>query len=572
MSAKSKLELAKFPSDPRLTIQIDDDERIDEGDHDGNDATSSYSDYSEGDNDNDDDDDDDDATEMLKKRRIEKRRREQEHIERTIAAMTKAKKKAPRCVRIGLWFFRYRYQWLALFLMLVALVLVAVYIPQQVSTGGENPDAVHRYADRQGAGFDSRQVPAAKSGNYSSAAVSCAVSKCSTMAKDVLAEGGSAVDAAVIAALCIGVMSPQSSGIGGGGVMLIRQASLNVQAERVSVIDCRETAPARANVSMFEAHPRLSTYGGLAVATPGELHCLRQAWQAYGALPWRRLVAPVAALASNFTVNEALAEAIEDKQIDILADPGLRSVFAPGGKLLRHGDSCHWPTLSATLSSVAEHGVHALYNGTMAAQLARDVQQAGGVLTAQDLAAYRAVEREPLETFFQGFSVLSVPPPFSGSVLAMALNIVEFYNLPLLGHSALASHWLAEAWKFAYDDRLALGDPAFVHNVTEIVALMLDKAHAASLRSRLLPYHTFEPNYYVDAVPLELPQRVHGTNHISVVDADRTAAAFTTTINLHFGSKLMSPSTGIILNNEVCSMSREFERSTLTKRCFFAAQ
>lgn len=247
--------------------------------------------------------------------------------------------------------------------------------------------------------------------------------RCSEVGAAVLREGGSAVDATVAAALCLGVTHPHSSGVGGGAFMVIHLA--NGTSE---VIEFREEAPSAASRDMFVATtPRKSSLlGGLAVAVPTELHGMRVAWERHGKLPWSRLVLPAANLADGFAVGKDLAMAIAAEAAHLATFPAAAAVFLkPDGKApLLEGDVCRNAQLAKTLRRVAEEGPVILREGALAASLAGDIRDAGGIVTAADLAQYRPRIVAPLRASAMGFTLLGMPPPSSGG--AAVAQVLEF--------------------------------------------------------------------------------------------------------------------------------------------------
>ncbi|ELR25365.1 gammaglutamyltransferase [Acanthamoeba castellanii str. Neff] len=413
------------------------------------------------------------------------------------------------------WFKRKRLLWLLavvlVFLLLVAIILLAT-LPSGNSSGASSP------APPVGAGYVRAQRGAVATEN----------GLCSDIGTTIMRDlGGNAVDAAVASCLCIGVLNSFSSGIGGGGVLL-----LHTKEGHSELIDFREVAPSAASQDMYRDRPvEASRTGGLSVAVPGELAGLEYAWQQHGSghVAWKDLVMPSAQLARNFTVPALLAKWIADTP-EIVVDPGLRSVYAPDGVRKKEGDTVSNPRLADTLALVAENGASAFYSRTssLAQQLVADIQQAGGIITADDLHNYlhngTVKVRTPVKGFYRGLEVLSAGPPFGGACVVMALNLLEAYNLPLLGPTAQAYHWVAEALAFAYADRMGLADPQFadLHNLTHA---MLSKEHAGRLRRRLRADKTFPYTHYEDMV------------------------------NLIFGSKVLSPSTGVVLNSQMDDFS-----------------
>ncbi|CAM0879406.1 unnamed protein product [Alopecurus aequalis] len=248
--------------------------------------------------------------------------------------------------------------------------------------------------------------------------------RCSEVGAAALRAGGHAVDATVAAALCLGVVHPMSSGIGGGAFIVVRDAG----SGQAVAFDARETAPAAATPNMYEADPTTKYKGALSMGVPGELAGLHAMWSRYGRLPWKSLFAPAIALARDgYTIVPYVANALKEIEDDVLADPGLRGLFAPGGKLLAAGELCRNPALADVLEAVAERGVTEFYDGDVGARLTEDVRQAGGVVTAEDLRGYRVVASEAMKADAMGFTFLGMPPPSSGTV-GMALIIFSEVN------------------------------------------------------------------------------------------------------------------------------------------------
>ncbi|MDJ0787963.1 MAG: gamma-glutamyltransferase [Myxococcota bacterium] len=375
---------------------------------------------------------------------------------------------------------------------------------------------------------------------------------------EMLEAGGNAIDAAVAAAFSLGVTQPQSTGIGGGAFILVRLADGSTFA-----LDARETAPAASTPDMYtqEGLPeRPSLLGGLASGVPGMVAGLSQALETWGSLPLAKTLAPAirsaeegyeiggyqAAFVERFSVTPSGAEGfagvyaealrtrfLETARIQLLPLPiGPRSVLQQ-------------PELGGTLRAIAKDGPKAFYQGEIAEAIAKAAQATGGILTAEDLAAYQTVMREPVRGVYRGHEILSFPPPSSGGVaLVEILNILEGFDLAADGAGDSASiHRIAEAMKLAFADRAAhLGDPDFVEVPTE---RLLDKSYAALLRGRIRP----EAVARVEGSGLAPDDQ--GTAHLSVTDAAGNAVAITGTINAPFGSLVTVPGTGILLNNEM---------------------
>lgn len=371
--------------------------------------------------------------------------------------------------------------------------------------------------------------------------------RCSRIGRDILREGGHAIDAAVAGALCLGVVSPASSGIGGGAFMLVRLASGKTQA-----FDMRETAPMLASQNMFAGNAALKASGALSIAVPGELAGLHKAWKQHGKLSWERLVRPAENLAKGFKISPYLHMQMVRTESGIMADKGLRDIFTSNGTLLQPGDTCQNKKLSQTLRKISKHGVQAFYNGSVGLNLIRDVRKLGGMLAMGDLQKYQVKLRKPISADILGHKILGMPPPSSGgAAMVLILNILAQYGVPLGGSGPLGIHRLIETLKHAFALKMSLGDPDFA-NVSEVLSDMLSSKFAEDLKKTIYDNMTFDPTHYGGRWN---QIQEHGTSHMSIVDRDRNAVSMTTTINSYFGAQILSPSTGIVLNNEMDDFS-----------------
>jgi gamma-glutamyltranspeptidase/glutathione hydrolase len=362
----------------------------------------------------------------------------------------------------------------------------------------------------------------------------------------VLDDGGNAVDAAVAAALCAGVVQPASSGLGGGGFAVVVPPS-----GAPWVLDFREVAPAAATRDMFAAEgldPRASQDGGLAVAVPSESLGLATLHARWGRLPAASVAAPAIALARDgYVVSPHLASRIAaTKSTDVARSYAQDTSRGPLPTYA--GSSLRRPAHARTLAAWARTGGRDLMTGRGAAAIVRDVQQAGGVLTLDDLAAYKPVERAPIRVTWGEWTFLTMPPPSSGGVaLAEVLQALDADALRADGlNSSAYIHRVVEAMKHAYADRAHhLGDPAFVDVPVE---RLIRAERAAEIRAAFDPARTLPTAAYGSLIA---PLEDAGTQHISVVDPSGMAVSLTTTINTSFGSGIVVDDLGIVLNNQM---------------------
>jgi gamma-glutamyltranspeptidase / glutathione hydrolase len=371
---------------------------------------------------------------------------------------------------------------------------------------------------------------------------------------DILKRGGNAVDAAVAIGFALAVTLPRAGNLGGGGFMLIHRADLN----QTIAIDYRETAPAATTKGVFldangEADPFKSRYSGLAIGVPGTVAGLELAWRKYGSgkFSFADLIAPAIALArKGLTVDDDVADSLPLAAAALGRRPSSARIYLrPDGRVPQAGDHIALDDLAATLETIAANGAAGFYSGPVAQKIVEAVNAASGRMTIEDLANYRAVERQPVRGTYRGYDVVSMPPPSSGGAhIIEILNILEGFPLAAQGlNSAASVHELAEAEKLAYADRAAwLGDPDFVKIP---LAGLTSKTYAEHLRALIAPDRSRPA---ADIRPGK-PERYESdqTTHFSVVDSDGNAVANTYTLNLPYGSGLVAEGTGVLLNNEL---------------------
>ncbi len=359
---------------------------------------------------------------------------------------------------------------------------------------------------------------------------------------EILSHGGNAIDAAAATALAVGVTNPASSGIGGGGFMLIYLA----RTHNFYALDYRERAPMAASATMYVRNGRvdeeLARTGPLAVAVPGELAGLDAALRRFGTIKFAAAAAPAIRLAEQgFPATPHLAEDIARTTTQIAADPGLKATYlTPAGAPPKPGDILHEKALGATLRSLGDDPVTRFYHGEIAQTLAEWMKAHGGLIGAEDLAQYQPVWRAPLHRAYRDCEVWTMPPPSSGGVVLEILGMLA--GAPVSGLGVDSPPYLArliEVMREGFIDRAQYADPDFVHVPIDV---LLSQRHIDEALQRAL--HRGAPEHLA-------PASDHGTSNLLVVDKDGNVVAVTTTINTIFGAKMTVASLGLVLNDEM---------------------
>lgn len=387
-------------------------------------------------------------------------------------------------------------------------------------------------------------------------AVSSAEAHASEVGLAVLKKGGNAVDAAVAVGLALAVTHPSAGNLGGGGFLVLRMAD-----GRTAAIDYREEAPSGASRDMYldakgePSNERL--LGPKAAGIPGTVAGLALAHERYGSLPWKDLVEPAVALARD-------GHPLDSFHADDLSYGSARmekAGFADSAALYRKADGSNYaegdtwvqPVLANTLQAIADGGPKAFYEGPVAQALADDVAKAGGIWKVEDLAAYDARERDAIVFDYREHQIITMPPPSAGGVVLRQL-LAASDSLNLAEHEWRGVdevHRFTEAMRRTYADRnMLLGDPDFV---TLPMDELLDTKYVAKRMADIDP----EKATPSDQVGAGLPagRESEQTTHFSVVDGQGNAVSNTYTLNLGFGGKFVSASTGVLLNNEMDDFS-----------------
>ncbi len=366
---------------------------------------------------------------------------------------------------------------------------------------------------------------------------------------EVLKNGGNAIDAAVAVGLTLAVVAPDAGNLGGGGFLVYRDAD-----GKVETLDYRETAPGAATPDMYldsEGNPtEASITGHLAAGVPGSVAGLYEMHKKHGSLTWPTVVAPSIELARGHTLDAARSARLAESAEKLNSFPASSETFLVAGEAPAEGTHWEQPELVATLSLIAEQGADAFYRGKVAELIANEMERGQGLITLEDLRAYRPVWRDPIEISYRDYSIYSMPPPSSGGVtLAQMLNILEgFEVLPPAGSPELI-HLQAEAMRWSFHDRNRhLGDPDFV---TIPLDRLLSKDYAAGLRSRIDPRRASVTPSSAEPSSSSNSSSSDHTTHYSVVDSQGRAAAITTTLNGLFGCGVTVAGAGFLLNNEM---------------------
>jgi gamma-glutamyltranspeptidase/glutathione hydrolase len=374
---------------------------------------------------------------------------------------------------------------------------------------------------------------------------------------EILKKGGNAVDAAVAVGFALAVTYPAAGNIGGGGFMVIRHPD---SGEAVA-LDFREMAPGKAKSDMYldnkdKLEVKKSLTGHLAVGIPGTVKGFELAMGKYGSLKWEDVIKPAIKLAEKgYRLSKSRAESFNrmNKRLKQGNKAFLNLFSKPDGSEFKEGDIYTQKNLAESLKLIAEHGSHAFYQGQIAELIVQDMHKHGGLITMDDLAKYEAHVRKPVMGTYQGYQIVSMPPPSSGgTILIEMLNILEDYNLGEKERYAPETlHLIAETMKFAYLDRAKyLGDSDFVDVP---VKLLTSKTYSEKIQEKIDPTRA-TPSAEIGREILTVEES-DDTTHYSIIDKNGMAVATTYTLNNGFGAKVVTEGTGIILNNEMADFN-----------------
>jgi gamma-glutamyltranspeptidase/glutathione hydrolase len=364
----------------------------------------------------------------------------------------------------------------------------------------------------------------------------------------VIRDGGNAVDAAVATAFALAVTHPTAGNIGGGGFLVFRSSS-----GEATTFDFREAAPAGSHPEMWLVNGKYDSQlhhnSHRAVGVPGTVAGLHLAWKTYGSKPWKELVMPAIALARDgFEVSDALARSLARTLDSFKKYPASLAQFSKNGVPYSAGEILRQPDLARSLQRIADQGPAGFYEGETALLLEKEMKAHGGLITREDLKNYQAKQRTPIRGTYRGYEVIGMPPPSSGGIsVQMMLNILEGHDLKANGYgSAKNIHLIAESMRRAFADRARhLGDPDFVSTMP--IEQLISKPYAQQLARTINPNKASQSSPTTFSWPTESAE----TTHFSIVDERRNAVAVTYTLEAGYGSKIVAPGTGFLLNNEM---------------------
>ncbi|XP_072271679.1 glutathione hydrolase 5 proenzyme isoform X2 [Pyxicephalus adspersus] len=364
-------------------------------------------------------------------------------------------------------------------------------------------------------------------------------------------QGGSPVDSAIAALICTTVIHPQSMGLGGGVIFTIYNASTG----EVEVINARETVPGRSPPNLTEQcfNSGLLKPGVQWIGVPGEIRGYEAAHRRHGRLPWKSLFEPTIKLVKNGIRITSLMSKYLNYFEKLIKKHSICQLLCKNNEVLKEGQAINFTQFGNTLQVLADEGADSFYNGSISKKMIEDLSYEGSFLTEDDLQNYKVQIVKPLNFSLGSNTLYSPPPPAGGAILSFILNILEGYNFSANSMQNVAEqihyyHYVAEALKFANGQKRQLADDLAAGNTKEIVDTLLSARFAQKIREKIDNSGNHSFSYYnVSSTSLE---RL-GTTHISVISKDGSSVSVTSSINHVFGAMIYSPSTGIILNNQL---------------------
>ena len=375
----------------------------------------------------------------------------------------------------------------------------------------------------------------------------------SEITAEIMRKGGNAIDAGAALGFALAVTLPRAGNVGGGGFMLVHVAKLN----KTIAIDFREFAPTAAHKDMYfdengevPAMDPSYRFSHKSSAVPGSVAGLAHIVEKYGTMTLAEVLEPAIRLARDGIIVTYDLAADLSRSVRLKNNPAsLKKFYKPDGSNYEVGELFKQPDLAWTLSEIAEHGVDAFYKGSVAKKIVADMEAHNGLITMEDLAAYKVIEREPVRGTFRGYDIAAVPAPSSGGThVIQMLNILENFPLKEMGPgSAAALHVTAEAMKLSYADRSKyLGDPDFIHVPTQA---LVSKEYAKTLAAKI-SMDKATPSEEIAPGNLAIYESDE-TTHYSVMDSEGNMVGNTYTLMFSFGSGVVIEGTGILMNNNM---------------------
>lgn len=388
-------------------------------------------------------------------------------------------------------------------------------------------------------------------GGFLHGAVAADSEICSDIGRDILKQGGSAVDSAIAALICTTVIHPQSMGLGGGVIFTIYNASTG----EMEVINARETVPSRSPPNLTEQcfNPGSVKPGVQWIGVPGELRGYEAAHKRHGRLPWKSLFEPTIKLLTNGIRVSSLISKYLSFFEKLIKKHSICQLLCENEQVLTEGQAINFTQLGYTLRVLADEGADSFYNGSISKKMIEDLHNEGSFLTAEDLQNYKVEIVRPLNFSLGPYTLYSPPPPAGGALISFLLNILKGYHFSASSvqnetEQIQTYHYIAEAFKFANGQKRQLAEGLAADETKELLDTLLSPSFAQKIREKIDDSGDHTLSFYnVSSIHPE----TLGTTHISVITKDGSSVSVTSSINHVFGAMVYSPSTGIILNNQL---------------------